>query len=80
MFYEQYLTIWRDTAFNLGVSLAGVFFVSAILLGWDFYTAFLICITISMIIINMFGAMNLFNIELNAISLVNLVIVNTQYD
>ena len=75
VFYEQYLTIWNDTAFNLGVSLAGVFLVAVILLGFDIYTAFLICVTIAMIIIDMFGALSVLNIELNAVSLVNLVMV-----
>ncbi|RNA01370.1 Niemann-Pick C1 [Brachionus plicatilis] len=64
VFYEQYLTIWKDTAIHL---------ICGILLGMDFYTSFLICLTIGMIIVNMFGAMYLLNVELNAVSLVNLV-------
>jgi Niemann-Pick C1 protein len=42
-------------------------------MGLDFYTGFIVTLTIAMIIINMFGAMKLLNIELNAVSLVNLV-------
>jgi Niemann-Pick C1 protein len=53
-----------------------VFVVTILLMGLDFYTAVIICTTIAMIIIDMFGAMYLFNIELNAVSLVNLVMVN----
>lgn len=49
-------------------------------MGLDFYTAIIICTTIAMIIINMFGAMYLFNIELNAVSLVNLVMVILNFD
>lgn len=75
MFYEQYLTIWEDAARNLSVSLVAVFVVIIILMGLDFYTALIVCTTIAMIIINMFGAMYLLDIELNAISLVNLVMV-----
>ena len=48
-------------------------------MGLDFYTALIICTNIAMIIIDMFGAMYLFNIELNAVSLVNLVMVNGKF-
>ena len=75
MFYEQYLTIWEDAARNLCVSLLAVFVVTIILMGLDIYTAVIVCTTITMIIIDMFGAMYLLNIELNAVSLVNLVMV-----
>ena len=73
VFYEQYLTIWQDAAVNLGVSLSAIFIVTVILLGLDFHTAFIICLNIAMIIVNMFGAMFLLGIDLNAVSLVNLV-------
>lgn len=73
VFYEQYLTIWKDGSFNLGISLLSIFLVTVVLLGLDFYTALIVALTIAMIVINMFGAMYLFNIELNAVSLVNLV-------
>ena len=75
VFYEQYLTIWRDTLKQLLVSIFVIFVVTMILLGLDFYTATLITFTITMIIFNLFGAMYILNIELNAISLVNLVMV-----
>ena len=76
VFYEQYLTIWKDASFNLGISLLAIFLVTAFLLGLNFYMAFIVSGTIAMIVVNMFGAMYLFNIELNAVSLVNLVMVN----
>jgi len=79
VFYEQYLTIWEDAARNLCVSLLAVFIVTIALMGLDFYTSTIVCTTIAMIIINMFAAMYLFNIELNAVSLVNLVMVNTLF-
>lgn len=75
VFYEQYLTIWRDSAIHLSVSVFAIFLVCGILLGIDFYSSLIICFTIVMIIVDMFGAMYLFNIELNAVSLVNLVMV-----
>ncbi|XP_051989877.1 NPC intracellular cholesterol transporter 1-like [Xyrauchen texanus] len=73
VFYEQYLTIIYDTAFNLGMSLVAIFVVSAVLLGFELWSAVLVSFTIAMILINMFGVMWLWNISLNAVSLVNLV-------
>ncbi|KAM5157084.1 NPC intracellular cholesterol transporter 1 [Mantella aurantiaca] len=73
VFYEQYLTIVDDTVFNLCLSLAAIFFVTVILLGFEIWSAILMCLTISMILVNMFGVMWLWNISLNAVSLVNLV-------
>ncbi|XP_023671417.1 NPC intracellular cholesterol transporter 1 [Paramormyrops kingsleyae] len=73
VFYEQYLTIAADTAFNLGVSLAAIFVVTTVLLGFELWSAVMVCITIAMILVNMFGVMWLWSISLNAVSLVNLV-------
>ncbi|KAG9479005.1 hypothetical protein GDO78_012595 [Eleutherodactylus coqui] len=73
VFYEQYLTIVDDTVFNLSVSLAAIFFVAVILLGFEVWSAVLMCVTIAMILVNMFGVMWLWDISLNAVSLVNLV-------
>lgn len=76
VFYEQYLTIIYDTAFNLGVSLMAIFVVSTVLLGFELWSAVLVSFTIAMILVNMFGVMWLWNISLNAVSLVNLVMVS----
>ncbi|XP_057713324.1 NPC intracellular cholesterol transporter 1 [Corythoichthys intestinalis] len=73
VFYEQYLSIAHDTAFNLSVSLGAIFVVTTILLGFELWSAVLVCATIAMILVNMFGVMWLWNISLNAVSLVNLV-------
>lgn len=80
MFYEQYLTIAQDTALNLGVSLGSIFIVSTVLLGVELWSAVLVTITIAMILVNMFGVMWLWNISLNAVSLVNLVMVSKRTD
>lgn len=55
------------------MSLGSIFVVTTVLLGCDVWSAVTVCITISMIIVNMFGVMWLWNISLNAVSLVNLV-------
>ncbi|XP_072220630.1 NPC intracellular cholesterol transporter 1 [Leuresthes tenuis] len=73
VFYEQYLTIAYDTALNLSLSLVAIFVVSTVLLGFELWSALLVCITIAMILVNMFGVMWLWDISLNAVSLVNLV-------
>uniref|UniRef100_A0A3Q1FYK2 Niemann-Pick disease, type C1 n=1 Tax=Acanthochromis polyacanthus TaxID=80966 RepID=A0A3Q1FYK2_9TELE len=73
VFYEQYLTIAYDTALNLSVSLASIFVVTTVLLGFELWSAVMISITIAMILVNMFGVMWLWSISLNAVSLVNLV-------
>uniref|UniRef100_A0A8C7Y5A2 Niemann-Pick disease, type C1 n=1 Tax=Oryzias sinensis TaxID=183150 RepID=A0A8C7Y5A2_9TELE len=73
VFYEQYLTIAYDTALNLGVSLAAIFVVTTVLLGFEVWSALMVSITIAMILVNMFGVMWLWDISLNAVSLVNLV-------
>jgi Niemann-Pick C1 protein len=73
VFYQQYLTIWKDGAINLSISLSSIFVVTFILMGLDLHTAFIIFLTIAIIIIDMFGAMFILGIEFNAVSLVNLV-------
>lgn len=75
MFYEQYLTIWKDTLVSLGLSLASVFAVTFIITGFDILSSILIVIMVTLIVLNMGGLMWAWNITLNAVSLVNLVMV-----
>lgn len=76
VFYEQYLTIVNDAIFNLCISLGSIFLVTAVLLGFEVWAAVVVTVTIAMIIVNMFGVMWLWGISLNAVSLVNLVMVS----
>ncbi|XP_065788526.1 NPC intracellular cholesterol transporter 1 [Muntiacus reevesi] len=73
VFYEQYLTMIDDTIFNLSVSLGAIFLVTLVVLGCELWSAVIMCATIAMILVNMFGVMWLWGISLNAVSLVNLV-------
>ncbi|XP_053252362.1 NPC intracellular cholesterol transporter 1 isoform X1 [Podarcis raffonei] len=73
VFYEQYLTIVKDTVFNLSISLGSIFLVTMVLLGFEVWAAIVVTLTIAMILVNMFGVMWLWGISLNAVSLVNLV-------
>lgn len=73
VFYEQYLTIWQQTFRNLSISCATIFIVTYVLLGRDLYISIIVMETIASIVINLMGLMYFWNIQLNAISLVNLV-------
>jgi Niemann-Pick C1 protein len=73
VFYEQYLTMWTDTLQSLGISLLSVFLVTFLFTTFDLKSSIVVIITISMIVINIGGLMYYWNISLNAVSLVNLV-------
>lgn len=75
VFYEQYLTMWTDVLISLAISMAAIFVVTFVLLGLDIHSSVVVLITITMIVIDMLGLMFLWNISLNAVSLVNLVMV-----
>lgn len=75
VFYEQYLTIWKDAMLSLGVSLLAIFLVTFVLTGFDIISALLVLFMDTMILINMGGLMWLWSITLNAVSVVNLVVV-----
>ncbi len=74
VYYEQYLTMWNQTIAVLGISLAAILGVCVLLLGFDFPSAALIIITICMIVIDLMGMMYWWNIQLNGVSLMNLVV------
>ena len=73
VFYEQYLTMWEDTLRSLGISLLAIFIVTYILMGLDARSSLIIVLIIVMILVNLGGLMYWWNITLNAVSLVNLV-------
>lgn len=60
----------------MSLSLAAVFLVTSILLGFDFHTSLLIILCVAMIIVDMLGVMYVWQIELNAVTVVNIVMVN----
>ena len=55
------------------VSLVSIFVVTFFLLGMDYKSSFIILAVILMIMVDLGGLMFLWNIQLNAVSLVNLV-------
>ncbi|XP_076362116.1 NPC intracellular cholesterol transporter 1-like isoform X2 [Tachypleus tridentatus] len=73
IFYEQYLTMWHDTISNLAITISAVFVVTLIILCLDVHSSIIIVFTITSVIINLMGLMYWWNISLNGVSLVNLV-------
>ncbi|XP_012153839.1 Niemann-Pick type C-1a isoform X5 [Megachile rotundata] len=73
VFYEQYLTMWPDTLYSIGISLVAIFVVTFLLMGLDIFSSVVVVITITMIVVNIGGLMYWWHITLNAVSLVNLV-------
>ncbi|KPM02369.1 niemann-Pick C1 protein-like protein [Sarcoptes scabiei] len=74
VFYEQYLTMWPDTIKSLSISIFTIFIVTYLFLGLDFFSALIVAITIMMIIVDLMAMMFWWDIPLNAVSLVNLVV------
>merc|ERR1719414_508795 len=73
VFYEQYLTMWHDTLKSLAISLTAIFLVTFILMGFDLVSSCINLLVIILIILNLGGLMYWWQITLNAVSLVNLV-------
>ncbi|KAK6759431.1 hypothetical protein RB195_021177 [Necator americanus] len=73
VFYEQYSTIIYDASTQITLSLAVVYAVTCVLLGLDPVSAFITVVIIVCILVDMLGLMVLWKIDLNAISVANLV-------
>ncbi|XP_077162613.1 NPC1-like intracellular cholesterol transporter 1 [Paroedura picta] len=73
VFYEQYLNIGITGFVNLVFCLVPTFVVCYVLLGMDLRSGFINLFTIIMILVDTVGAMTLWGISYNAISLINLV-------
>ncbi|KAB7499589.1 Niemann-Pick C1 protein, partial [Armadillidium nasatum] len=73
VFYEQYLDMWRSLAISLSVSAAAVFLVMYLITGFDLKSSVINLLVIVMIVVDIMAMMVPWNIQLNPISLVNLV-------
>ncbi|KAL8827929.1 MAG: hypothetical protein Q9191_002893, partial [Dirinaria sp. TL-2023a] len=73
IFFDQYASIVRLAGALIGSALAIILILSSILLG-SLATGIVVTLTVLMIVTDVLGAMALFSVSLNAISLVNLVI------
>lgn len=73
IFFDQYASIIKVTMSLVGSALAVIFVIAAIFLG-SLTAAGLVTLTVAMIVIDVAGIMAIWDINLNALSLVNLVI------
>lgn len=73
IFFDQYLSIIPLSAALLGSALALILLLTTVLLG-SLRTALVVTATVAMTLIDIIGAMALFHVSLNAVSLVNLII------
>ncbi|KAG8377268.1 hypothetical protein BUALT_Bualt08G0010500 [Buddleja alternifolia] len=71
-FFEQYLNIWRTALINLAIAIGAVFFV-CLVITCSFWTSAIILLVLAMIVVDLLGVMAILNIQLNALSVVNLV-------
>ena len=73
VFFDQYRSIVHLTATLLTVAVVVIFVINSLLLG-SLLTGLMVSITTIMILVDIMGVMALFDVSLNALSLVNLVI------
>jgi len=73
VFFDQYVHIINITQEVLGLGLASILLITALLLG-SWRTAVIVTGVVAMTVLSVMGVMPLWGISLNAISLVNLVI------
>ena len=73
IFFHQYLDIVGLTAGLLCAVVAIIFVVASVLLG-SILTSLVVTVTVIMSVVDIMGAMSVFNVSLNAVSLVNLII------
>lgn len=72
IFFEQYITIWKTALINIAIGLGSVFII-CLVITCSLWTSALILLVSAMIVLDMMGVMAVLNIQLNAISVVNLV-------
>ncbi|KAF5510660.1 NPC intracellular cholesterol transporter 1-related protein 1 [Colletotrichum siamense] len=73
IFFDQYASIVSLTGALLGSAVGIIFIISAIMLG-SLLTALVVTVTVCMTVVDIIGAMAVFGVSLNAVSLVNLII------
>eukprot|EP00252_Welwitschia_mirabilis_P020709 TRINITY_DN5121_c0_g1_i1.p1 TRINITY_DN5121_c0_g1~~TRINITY_DN5121_c0_g1_i1.p1 ORF type:complete len:1312 (-),score=235.79 TRINITY_DN5121_c0_g1_i1:193-4128(-) len=72
IFFEQYLEIWRTTLISLSLALGAVFLV-CLVMTCSLWISAIILLVLAMIVLDIMGIMVLLDIQLNGISVVNLV-------
>ncbi|KAI3517965.1 hypothetical protein L1887_06233 [Cichorium endivia] len=72
MFFEQYLDIWKTALISLGIAIGAVFVV-CLVITCSLWSSSIIVLVLVMILVDLLGVMAVLNIQLNAVSVVNLV-------
>ncbi|KAL1827885.1 hypothetical protein ACET3Z_006297 [Daucus carota] len=71
IFFEQYLDIWETALINIGIALGAVFMVCLVMTS-SIWSSAIIILVLAMIVLNLMGLMAVLKIQLNAVSVVNL--------
>ncbi|XP_057987143.1 uncharacterized protein LOC110660977 isoform X3 [Hevea brasiliensis] len=72
MFFEQYLDIWKTALINLAIAIGAVFVV-CLVITCSLWSSAIILLVLAMIVVDLMGVMAILDIQLNAVSVVNLV-------
>nr|XP_043632783.1 NPC intracellular cholesterol transporter 1-like [Erigeron canadensis] len=72
MFFEQYLDIWKTALVSLAVAVGAVFIV-CLVITCSIWSSGIIVLVLVMILVDLLGVMAILDIQLNAVSVVNLV-------
>lgn len=72
IFFEQYLDIWRTALINLSIALGAVFIVCLVITS-SLWSSAIILLVLAMIVVDLMGVMAILGIQLNAVSVVNLI-------
>ncbi|XP_031475621.1 uncharacterized protein LOC116247583 isoform X2 [Nymphaea colorata] len=72
IFFEQYLNIWKTALINICIALGTVFIVCLVITS-SLWISTIILLVLAMIVLDIMGIMALLGIQLNAVSVVNLV-------
>ncbi|XP_061344098.1 uncharacterized protein LOC133290061 [Gastrolobium bilobum] len=71
IFFEQYLDIWKVALINIAIALGAVFVVCLVITS-SLWSSAIILLVLVMIILDLLGVMAVLGIQLNAVSVVNL--------
>jgi len=73
IFYEQYAIIRKETFTNLSLALVAVLVITTILIA-SFHASFMVIINIILVDIDILGLMNMWDLTIDSVSIINLVL------
>ncbi|XP_031382221.1 NPC intracellular cholesterol transporter 1 [Punica granatum] len=72
IFFEQYLNIWRVALINISIALGAIFVVCLVFTS-SLWSSAIVLIVLAMMVVDLMGVVAILNIQLNAVSVVNLI-------